>query len=366
MYHAFIDTNIFIRVMSQGKPGCEVQLFDSLRTLVRGHTLSLVIPEVVNLELDRHIRDLPLTVRQHFGDLKKAISKTSAWSEIQDAKEKILAQLDTLRDEKIDMWKRLHHEVNTFIKSDKVTSTPFTPEIMCRAKARIMGGAMPKPSSRKDQDAAIIESLITYFLQAKDSEAILFFCSENHTDFALELTESRTKDRNFILHPVLAADLPKSYFFTSLDELLEFDQGYEYLPPPPQDAEISRATTLLERFETEHDYESNEYFETLGQVQALHDDRLSKTFETHVLPQIPEDFRQKRQCSIEKIQHLLDQCRECKSWNDKSEYKLSRWIEHIPEHMIPYTSLSNLLRIQENLLRYLSIHREMDSDCTDR
>ena len=366
MYYAFIDTNIFVRVMSQGKPGCESELFDNLRTLVGGKALSLIIPEIVKFEIERHIRDLPLTVRQHFGDLKRVISTTSVWSEIQDAKESLLTELDTLRDEKIESWKKLHQEVTTFLESDKVASIPFTPEIMCRTRARIMRGAMPNPSSRRDQDAAIIESLITYFSQIIDSEPILFFCSENHTDFALELTEGKTKDRTFVLHPVLAADLPKSHFFTSLDELLRFDQGYESLHPPPQDAEMSRAIARLEHFEIENDYESDQYFDAWGQVQTLHDERLIQIFANQVLPKLPEEFRQKRQCSIEMIQHLLAECRECKSWDDRSEYKLSQWIEYLPEHMIPYTSLSKLLRIEESLMRYLSIHREMDSNRTHR
>lgn len=366
MYYAFIDTNILVRVMSQGKPGCETRLFENLRTLVESQALSIVIPEIVEFELERHFLDLPLTMRQHFGDMKKEISKKPVWSEIQDAKESILTQLDTLRDGKIEGWKTLHQEVAAFLKSDKVTTIPFTPEIMCRTRARIMRGAMPDPSSRNEQDAAIIESLITYFSQLKDQYPVLFFCSENHTDFAFELTESKTKDRTFVLHPVLAADLPKTHFFTRLDQLLQFDQGYECLPPLPQDTEISQAMASLKQFEANNDYESDEYFEALAQVQALRDDRVSQAFVTQVLPGLPEEFRKKRQCTIERIQHLLIQCRACKSWNDRSEYKLSQWIENVPEIMIPCMSLSNLLRIEKNLERYLSIHEERNNDRADQ
>ncbi|GEM_PF-4350944 len=362
MYYAFIDANIFIRLMSQGKPGCEVQLFENLQTLVENQVLSIVIPEIVEFELERHFLDLPLTMGQHFGDMKKEISKKLVWSEIQDAKELILTQLDTLRNAKIERWKTLYQKVAAFLKSDKVTTIPFTPEIMCRTRARIMRGAMPNPSSRNEQDAAIIESLVTYFSKHNDQYPVLFFCSENHTDFAFELTESKTKDRIFVLHPVLAADLPKTHFFTRLDQLLQFDQGYECLPPPPQDTETGQAMACLKQFEANNDYESDEYFEALAQVQALRDDRVSQAFVTQVLPSLPEEVRKKHQCTIERIQHLLVQCRECKSWNDRSEDKLSQWIENVPETMIPCMSLSSLLRIEKNLERYLSIHEERDND----
>ena len=47
-------------------------------------------------------------------------------------------------------------------------------------------------------------------------------------------------------------------------------------------------------------------------------------------------------------------------WNDRSEYKLSQWLEYVPEYAIPFTSTSNLVVIRDNLRRYLQIHQEGD------
>jgi len=56
------------------------------------------------------------------------------------------------------------------------------------------------------------------------------------------------------------------------------------------------------------------------------------------------------------------ECRSCKSWNNRSEYKLPQWLDNVPEKMIPYTSLPNLLRITANLRRYLDVHQERDAE----
>ena len=366
MYYAIIDTNIFIRVMSQGKPGCESNLFDDLRILVEGKSLSLLIPEVVELELEHHIRNLPQKLKKEFGEMKEIINKKQVWSEIQDAKHSILTQLDEMREIKMKTWQELHCKVVDFLKSEKVTSIPFTPEIMCRTKARIMRGGMPKSSLGKDQDAAIVESLVKYFSEIQDSEAVLFFCSENYTDFAIELTQQNSKDRSFALHPLLAEDLPRTHYFTQLSELLQFDKGYESLPLPPEDSEMQAAIERYEDIAEELDFDIDEHHEIWQNLHDLKNDRLAQEFSTRLLPELPEEFHKNRLRVIDSIKELLVRCRKCKSWDERSEYKLSQWIEHIPENMISYTSLSNLLRVEKNLTRYLSIHQEMDIDLTNK
>ena len=45
--NVFVDANIFIRVATQGRPGCEPEHFEDLRTLVEDRTFTLLVPEVV-------------------------------------------------------------------------------------------------------------------------------------------------------------------------------------------------------------------------------------------------------------------------------------------------------------------------------
>jgi len=367
MIYAFIDSNIFIRVMSQGKPGCETHLFDDLRTIVQGHAISLIIPEVVLFELERQMRDLDKSLRQHFGKMKEAVNKITVWSEVADAKLSVLTNLDIACDKKIESWKRSYSEIMTFLNSDNVRQIPYTPEIMCQAKSRIIRGAMPKSTDNHDQDAAIVDSLATFFTECRDEDAVLLFCSENHTDFAVELTKPGSRDRRFALHPLIASSLPTTHYFIQLADLLKIDQGYESLPEPIADDEISEALSEFQKLEEADDFESSEYQMAFERLDTLYNERLLHEFSENILPELSEELRRKRKKSYEHIQHLLNECRECKSWDDdKSEYKLPQWMENVPEEMIQYTSLSNLLKIEKNLEKYLLIHKAMDDDLADR
>lgn len=366
MYYAFIDANIFVRIMSQGKPGCECVQFERLRTLAEANALTLVIPEVVRFEIASAMRDLPQTLRKKFGELKRAISRTPVWSEIEDTKQHLLTELDAQREAKQQRWHSMYEQITAFLESESVENVPYTPEIMCRAKARIMRGALPRPTSKSDQDAAIIESLAEFFRVSDDTAAVLFFCSENHRDFAVETSTRKSMDRVFGLHPFLREALPtKTHYFTRLEELLAFDQGYESLPPPPEDGEIREAAAKLDELDPDQLLDSDEAHEMFLKLESLHNHRLADQFTAKVLPKVPEHFQEQRRAAVDRIRDILVRCRACKSWDDvRSELKLHQWLEYVPEEMLPFTSLSNLVRIEDNLGRYLSIHEAADGELT--
>lgn len=363
MYYAFIDSNIFIRVMSQGKPGCDRELFERLRVLITCDALTLVIPEIVLLELKGQMYTLSENLKQSFGDLKKAINTTLVWSEIEDAKHFILQQIDLLRDEKLQRWQQTCKEVFELLNSQNVSSIPYNAEIMCRAQKRVISRGMPKTSSRVNQDAAIVESLVVYFSSIQVPQPILLFCSENHSDFAIKVKQHESKDRVFALHPDLAKDLPKAHFFTQLEDLLQLDKGYESLPQRPNDEEIKEAMERRDKLGSECNLDIDvegydEYMQAVEHLEGLIKTRVANQYTTEVIPILPKEFRAKREDMVKRIQNLLEQCRQCKSWDDRSELKLFEWIEYIPEDMIPYTSLSNFFKIEINLQRYLYIHKK--------
>ena len=168
---------------------------------------------------------------------------------------------------------------------------------------------------------------------------------------------------------MIASSLPTSYYFIQLSELLKIDRGYESLPKPIQDDEISDAASELRKVEVEEDYDldSDDYQIALERLDRMYNERLSLGFTDKVLPELPEELIEKRRKTFNQIQHLLRKCRTCESWDeDRSEYKLPQWLENVPEEMIKFTSLSKLFKIEKNLTRYLLIHQEMDDDLADR
>lgn len=97
----------------------------------------------------------------------------------------------------------------------------------------------------------------------------------------------------------------------------------------------------------------------------MHYKKKGEQFVRDFLSSIPPETRRRREALVTEILSLLVQLRQCKSWGERSEYKLNQWIENVPEEMIPYTSLPNLLRIKESLEKYLVTHRGMDREMED-
>jgi hypothetical protein len=102
--YVFIDTNIWIRFISQGKPGCELPYLDSLLTLVDQSRLVLVLPEIVELELEKLWREFKDDVAKHVGQIEKKVEdvfKPQLWTEIEDIRTAIGSFLQQQKQAKI-------------------------------------------------------------------------------------------------------------------------------------------------------------------------------------------------------------------------------------------------------------------------
>jgi len=143
------------------------------------------------------------------------------------------------------------------------------------------------------------------------------------------------------------------------DECLhEYEKGYEHLPELDND-ELNALGEVVDSF-GKNLWESEEGIKAFDDYQELVWKKAAEQFETTFLPTLPPHIVQQRKELIGRSKFLLAESRKCRSWDDKSELKLWNWIEHVPETMIPYTSLPNLLRIADSLEEYLEIHRQMD------
>lgn len=345
--------------MSQGKPGCEMNYFADLKTLVESKIIRLLVPEVVLLELEKQQRLSTKHFESEFGELKKNISLTKTWSEIEDVKGHLKAIAEQKKEERIKDWESRYSTIRTFLKSDYTDIILFTPDILCRGQRRLMAGKMKISNERSSQDAFLIESLVFYFEKCTDKDVAFLFCSENHSDFAEEL-KAETKNRIFRLHPLIQEGLPNTQYFIDLESMMKFAKGYEELPIPV-DKDIEQAKRNHDVLgDTKPD--SEEYYEALNILEKLIYEKSSKQFEKDFLPSLSDEIKQKRRELSSVAQKLLEECRECKSWNDRSELKLYSRLENVPEDMIPYTSLSNLVLITKNLREYLEIHQKLETE----
>lgn len=147
------------------------------------------------------------------------------------------------------------------------------------------------------------------------------------------------------------------------DAIYEYERGYEHLPQV-MDADIEDAQRHLDEF-------GDDWWDVEGGVDAYQAmmsvvyQKQRQQFDADFYPTLSDEIREKRRALIESALGLLKKCRACLSWDERSEYKLPEWIEHIPEEMIPYTSIPNLLMIKERLSEYRDIHFKMDAKRAD-
>ena len=242
--YVLLDSNIFIRVGSQGKPGCEIEHLRELGSMAEKKALRLLFPEVVKLEIEKHWQSFPQDLGNNVGGIRdrlsQALDKPPIWSELEDLRAALVQFLDTWKGDKRRDCEARHKEIQALV-SKHAEAIPLTYDIFLNAKRRQIAGKKPEPNNRADQDALIVESLCSFFRTCRDKEATLFFCSENTRDFALEIDE---KGR-YTLHPTIKDDLPESAFFTSLEPLVSYARKHK--PPPPPAREEVEAALKRER-----------------------------------------------------------------------------------------------------------------------
>ncbi len=231
MKYLVVDTNIWIRVISQGKPGCEIAHFDDLRQLVEGSKITLLLPEVIRLELEKNWRSFADSVEFNIGKLEKELDTIlgkTYWNEIEDVQKSLRAFLLEQKAKKVRAASERYANVQRLLSSPNVVEIPFTHDINFRGRKRLMAGRMPKPEHRAHSDACIIESLAVYFstLIAEEQHE-LYFCSENVGDFGLA-----AKDRH-IIHPIYKDDLPAATeYCISLEKVVSLVKSQQKAVPP--------------------------------------------------------------------------------------------------------------------------------------
>ena len=177
-----------------------------------------------------------------------------------------------------------------------------------------------------------------------------YFSIYSPNDLVIPLRDKPTVTRDDLLRQGCVAD----------DALHEYERGYEHLPEVT-DSGTKNALKKLGKF-------GDDWWDTEGGVEAwtawtaIVQQKQRTQFVNVFCPTLPSDVKHKRELLINSITDLLKKCRACASWDDRSEYKLSSWIEHVPEEMIPYTSIPNLLLIGDRLKEYYRIHLDADAE----
>jgi hypothetical protein len=141
--------------------------------------------------------------------------------------------------------------------------------------------------------------------------------------------------------------------------LKEYEKGYEHLPEITDDAEI---TAVQQRF----DEFGEDWWNVEGGIEAgraldriIHQ-KQAEQFEVIFAPTLPPEVKQKRRALIADIEDTLTKCRQSRYWGDKDEDLLqNHYLDNVPEEMIPFTSLPNLLRVHQKVDELLEYHENI-------
>jgi hypothetical protein len=243
MRYAFLDTNIYIRVITQGQPGCEIECLEDLTKLIADGRIQVLLPEVVELEYTKHWHSLQDEIESGMSNLKAQLEaqlpKMKVWNELGDVQKTLLESLPGIKDEKLKKSKENHKKVQLFLSLHSLKRIPLTNELLLATRKRVYSGRMPAAEKidrvDRDGDVCIVESLLHFFRETKDKKAELFLCCENVADFAVELPNKKGS----ALHPMLAEELPKpTHFFTNLKSLVDVIRKDEKVEEPsPQEVQ---------------------------------------------------------------------------------------------------------------------------------
>lgn len=364
MIYICLDTNVYIRLLSQGRPGCEPRHFDDLQTLVQGKAATLLVPEVVLLELQKEWPIIKEKIHTELDTFTAEIKKIKIWNEVEDVKGSCIKAIDEQKKAKAKQAEGRYRAMDEFLTSNLPTVIKFTPDILFRAKRRMISGRMPRTAS--EADCMIWESLQAFFeTNGQEPDARLYFCSENHNDFAVSV--EMKNERVFSLHPALKAGMPQVHYVLDLEQLLRFARGAD----EPDEPTIEAIEEALEKKNKMHpppveDFDDDRAVaEWIAYNEAWNSAAIDE-FRRQTMPTLPEQLVMHREQLAKDIEALLHECRACKSWGDKSESKLMGRLEYVPAAMMPYTSLARLIRIKGNVEAYLRTHRQMDEELAAR
>jgi hypothetical protein len=244
--YVFLDSCIYNRFLTQGQPGCEPEHFQKVEELITTEAACLLLPEIVQLEVEKFWSQLEDDFNHHFEKAAKSLATVGDgiakdWNEMGDVKGALLAALDEKRRQKTEAAKPHYQRVQELFRLPSVASIPFTHEVLLRGNRRMIAGKLPyepeanagkKPDRRdRESDACIIESIKGFFEAHSPDGAALYFCSENVKDFG-----HVGKDGPYIAAAVREG-LPEAVFFTDLKGLVEYAKDPKEIQNPTPEEE---------------------------------------------------------------------------------------------------------------------------------
>ncbi len=237
-----LDTNLAFRFVTQGSKGCEAEHWAELRRLAEDEAITILVPEVVQLEFEKIVRNMERDFDEQFIKIEKALSSTlkNIWNEAEGLSGAINEGFSQWKSRRLREAKGREADVWKLFRSEHVTALPYDQDIHFRTQRRILAGRYPNQDGKPMADCAIVESLIRHFEERGEGDQLLL-CTENVKDFGL-----LTDPEKSTLHPLFQEGLPRTQIFTDLATVVTFlheHKAVEVVAPEVLDEALKREET---------------------------------------------------------------------------------------------------------------------------
>ena len=350
MIYLFIDTNVYIRILTEEKLHT---FLEDIKLLARSKLVKLIVPEVVILEMIKQNKSAIREFNNTYNKLKKDLnkSKNDIWSEVRNSIDEICKTVENEKSKKIKLWNSNYDRLISFLESDDVDFVEFTPQIICNGHKRIISGGLPRSTS-VDQDAFNIESVISFMSNVDahiDYELIV--CTNDLKDYTSKEKSSLNRDF-YEVHSTLKDDFKSTICTSSLPLVMKYI-NFDYSGIEEQCDAYEEITQLT----IKGDIEDVEYDRKFNALTAKLNRETREIYELK-LDTSPNELIKHRQILLGNIEELLNKGRSLDSWSDKSELNLFKWLGNREEEKIYTSKLSDLLCIESSLQEYVQIHQD--------
>jgi hypothetical protein len=233
-YFVCLDTTVVVDVLKEIWEGKDPQDWKEFKTLIDSNAATLLIPQIVLLELEKHVHVWEEGLLKATAVLESSFPDADLSDFLRAWRKK----------KKLGHWEALN-EIKRWLASGRTIE--YSIEIAHRAKKRLIAGNYPanrrgndRPGQEqqptkgdewlRDQDCSIIESLIEYFDQKLDGKQLAF----------------ATTDRGFgpinqqgigSLDETFRRSLPATQLFAKLGQLVRFVKNKGIIIPLTKDEE---------------------------------------------------------------------------------------------------------------------------------
>lgn len=258
MKYVFIDTCVIVDCAFARKEKSSPKLLERLIGWLGNNHVKLILPEVVQLELEKVLPQTMSAVVKSFGTVKKNVQEVagnsllshSAEKKLLDAVKSARAELDSDVKDALDLINLISNE------SDKCIVLPLMQEdLIAATKMAIKGDKPSKPKAEwglVQEDCLIVAALERFMNDNPGPEMAI--CSSNTADFATKTSDGK----GYALHEQIASRLGDCRFYSNPVDLMT-DEAIMHR----SDVEMSDKETLKSSYEA-----TSQAIKTMNQKSA--------------------------------------------------------------------------------------------------